>query len=83
MDDAYQNVLRNIGWYIYVKSYYQGVATNYHNVSWPSHLFSKAKVGEVGDKVVRWQDVVWLGQAAIWLSPSPFQTESALTLLLN
>lgn len=53
MDDAYQNVLRNISWYIYVKSYYQGVATNYHNVSWPSHLFSKAKVGEVGDKVVR------------------------------
>lgn len=49
----------------------------------PSYLFSKSKVGEeVGNNVVRWEDVVWPGQAAILLSPSPLQTESALILLL-
>ena len=48
-----------------------------------SYLFAKTKVAEeVGDKVVSWEEVVWLGQAAIFLSPSPLQTQSALTLLL-
>lgn len=36
----------------------------------PLYLFGKAKVGEEAeDKVVRWEDVVWPGQAVILLPP--------------
>lgn len=36
----------------------------------PSHFFVKAKVEEeVGDKAVRWEDVVYPGQAAILSNP--------------
>lgn len=63
--------------------YYPGVPTNHHSVPWPFTPLAKAKVEEeVGDKAVRWEDVVWPGQAVIFFSTSPPNQTTKPNILL-